>query len=237
MNGTNGNNANITNTGTGLFVVAVRTIKPETVQLQNISIVEINNATISFKVGDKPVFTGKTDENFPYIYQSEFWSTYGGKKYHYSADFWNDNNPDDLFTEFESGKTYTYGIYFKAKEGYCFTTDTKLKINGKYYDYDITDYDPLLQYPNGGYATMWVHTNLTMTPQASGTTTEYKITKGANSPWKQNTLKVNKPDTSETTSPKTGDTNNMFLWFIILFVSGSVTIGTLMVHRKKQYNR
>lgn len=328
VNGTSVNNANITNTGTGLFVVAVRTIKPETVQLQNISIVEINNATISFKVGDKPVFTGKTAENVPYIYQSEFWSTDGGKKYHYSADFWNDNNPDDLFTEFESGKTYTYGIYFKAKEGYCFTTDTKLKINGKYYDYDITDYDPLLQYPNGGYATMWVDTNLTMTPQASGTTPEYKITEGANSSWKQNSddtlkfvangdfskftgvkldgtlvaadkytavsgstvitlkkdylstlsvgkhtltivyndgecstefeikaasitsstdstgnnsgstsSKVNKPDTSETTSPKTGDTNNMFLWFIILFVSGSVTIGTLMVHRKKQYNR
>lgn len=328
VNGTNVNNANITNTGTGLFVVALRTIKPETVQLQNISIVEINNATISFKVGDKPVFTGKTAENVPYIYQSEFWSTDGGKKYHYSADFWNDNNPDDLFTEFESGKTYTYGIYFKAKEGYCFTTDTKLKINGKYYDYDITDYDPLLQYPNGGYATMWVDTNLTMTPQASGTTPEYKITEGANSSWKQNSndtlkfvangdfskftgvkldgtlvaadkytavsgstvitlkkdylitlsvgkhtltivyndgecstefeikaasitsstdstgnnsgstsSKVNKPDTSETTSPKTGDTNNMFLWFIILFVSGSVTIGTLMVHRKKQYNR
>ena len=328
VNGTNVNNANITNTGTGLFVIAVRTIKPETVQLQNISIVEINNATISFKVGDKPVFTGKTAENVPYIYQSEFWSTDGGKKYHYSADFWNDNNPDDLFTEFESGKTYTYGIYFKAKEGYCFTTDTKLKINGKYYDYDITDYDPLLQYPNGGYATMWVDTNLTMTPQASGTTPEYKITEGANSSWKQNSddtlkfvangdfskftgvkldgtlvaadkytavsgstvitlkkdylstlsvgkhtltivyndgecstefeikaasitsstdstgnnsgstlSKVNKPDTSETTSPKTGDTNNMFLWFIILFVSGSVTIGTLMVHRKKQYNR
>ena len=82
VNGTNVNNANITNTGTGLFVVAVRTIKPETVQLQNISIVEINNATISFKVGDKPVFTGKTAENVPYIYQSEFWSTDGGKKYH-----------------------------------------------------------------------------------------------------------------------------------------------------------
>ena len=328
VNGTNVNNANVTNTGTGLFVVAVRTIKPETVQLQNISVVEINNATISFKVGDKPVFTGKTSEDVPYIYQSEYWSTDGGKKYYYSADFWNDNNPDDLFTEFESGKTYTYGIYFKAKEGYCFTTDTKLKINGKYYGYDITDYDPLLQYPNGGYATMWVDTDLTITPQASGTTPEYKITKGANSSWTQNSdgtlkfvangdfskftgvkvdgtlvasdkyiavsgstvitlkkdylitlsvgkhtltivyndgecstefeikaasitsstdstgnnsgstsSKVNKPDTSETTSPKTGDTNNMFLWFIILFVSGSVTIGTLMVHRKKQYNR
>ena len=327
VNGTNVNNANVTNTGTGLFVVAVRTIKPEIVQLQNISVVEINNATISFKVGDKPVFTGKTSEDVPYIYQSEYWSTDGGKKYYYSADFWNDNNPDDLFTEFESGKTYTYGIYFKAKEGYCFTTDTKLKINGKYYGYDITDYDPLLQYPNGGYATMWVDTDLTITPQASGTTPEYKITKGANSSWTQNSdgtlkfvangdfskftgvkvdgtlvaadkyiavpgstvitlkkdylitlsvgkhtltivyndgecstefeikaasitsstdstgnnsgstsSKVNKPDTSETTSPITSDTNNMFLWFIILFVSGSVTIGTLMVHRKKQYN-
>ena len=132
VNGTNVNNANITNTGTGLFVVAVRTIKPETVQLQNISIVEINNATISFKVGDKPVFTGKTAENVPYIYQSEFWSTDGGKKYYYSADFWNVNNPDDLFTEFESGKTYTYGIYFKAKEMVSITVMTLLTMTRCY---------------------------------------------------------------------------------------------------------
>ena len=167
------NNANVTNSGTGLFVVAVRTIKPETVQLQNISVVEINNATISFNVGDKPVFTGKTPENVPYIYQSEYWSTDGGKKYYYAADFWNDNNPDDLFTEFENGKTYTYGIYFKAAEGYCFTVDTKLKINGKYYDYDTSYYDPMLQYPNGGYATMWVDTNLTITPTTSSHTHSY----------------------------------------------------------------
>lgn len=167
------NNANVTNSGTGLFVVAVRTIKPETVQLQNISVVEINNATISFNVGDKPVFTGKTPENVPYIYQSEYWSTDGGKKYYYAADFWNDNNPDDLFTAFENGKTYTYGIYFKAAEGYCFTVDTKLKINGKYYDYDTSDYDPMLQYPNGGYATMWVDTDLTITPTTSSHTHSY----------------------------------------------------------------
>lgn len=178
VNGSFVNSANVTNSGTGLFVVAVRTIKPETVQLQNISVVEINNATISFNVGDKPVFTGKTPENVPYIYQSEYWSTDGGKKYYYAADFWNDNNPDDLFTEFENGKTYTYGIYFKAAEGYCFTVDTKLKINGKYYDYDISDYDPLLQYPNGGYATMWVDTDLTITP------TTYSHTHSYGTDWK-----------------------------------------------------
>lgn len=173
VNGSFVNSANVTNSGTGLFVVAVRTIKPETVQLQNISVVEINNATISFNVGDKPVFTGKTPENVPYIYQSEYWSTDGGKKYYYAADFWNDNNPDDLFTEFENGKTYTYGIYFKAAEGYCFTVDTKLKINGKYYDYDTSDYDPMLQYPNGGYATMWVDTDLAITPTTSSHTHSY----------------------------------------------------------------
>lgn len=173
VNGSVVNGANVTNSGTGLFIVAVRTIKPQTVRLQNISVVEINNATISFNVGDKPVFTGKTPENVPYIYQSEFWSTDGGKKYYYAADFWNDNNSDDLFTEFENGKTYTYGIYFKAAEGYCFTVDTKLKINGKYYDYDTTDYDPMLQYDNGGYATMWVDTGLTMTPTTSSHTHSY----------------------------------------------------------------
>ena len=173
VNGSFVNSANVTNTGSGLFVVAVRTIKPETVQLKNISVVEINNATISFNVGDKPVFTGKTPENVPYIYQSEYWSTDGGKKYYYAADFWNDNNPDDLFTEFENGKTYTYGIYFKAAEGYCFTVDTKLKINGKYYDYDTSDYDPMLQYDNGGYATMWVDTDLTITPTTSSHTHSY----------------------------------------------------------------
>lgn len=164
INGAYVDNKNVTNSGTRLFVVAVKTIKPETITYKHISEVEINNAAISFNVGDKPVFTGTTPNNVPYIYQSEYWSTDGGKKYYYAADFWNINNPDDLFTKFESGKSYTYGIYFKAAEGYCFTTDTKLKINGKYYDYDTTDYDPLLQYNEGEYATMWVDTSLIMTP-------------------------------------------------------------------------
>ena len=167
VNGAYANNINVTNTGTKLFIVAVKTIKPKTIKYEHITLVEINNATINFKVGDKPVFSGKTPANVPYIYQSEYWSTDGGKKYYYAADFWNINNPDDLFTAFESGKKYTYGVYFKAAEGYCFTTDTKLKINGKYYDYDITDYDPMLQYNKGEYATMWVDTGLIITPTSS----------------------------------------------------------------------
>ena len=167
VNGKKVNTISIGPDGKTMFVTAIKTMQPKTQIYKHISEVEINNATISFKVGDKPVFSGTTPENVPYIYQSEFWSTDGGKKYYYAADFWNINNPDDLFTKFESGKSYTYGIYFKAEEGYCFTADTKLKINGKYYDYDTSEYDPMLQYNEGEYATMWIHnTGLVITPKS-----------------------------------------------------------------------
>lgn len=168
-----------------LLITAITTIQPRSAQLQNISVVEINNATISFNVGDKPVFTGKTPDNAPYIYQCEWWETDKGKEGKHSTDFF-DGGFERLITNFERGKTYNYGIYLKAAEGYCFTTDTKLKINGKYYDYDTNDYDPLLQYDNGGFATMWVHTDLTMTPTAAGETPNYKIIEGANGAWTQN---------------------------------------------------
>ena len=168
-----------------LLITAITTIQPRSAQLQNISVVEINNATISFNVGDKPVFTGKTPDNAPYIYQCEWWETDEGKEGKHSTDFF-DGGFERLITNFERGKTYNYGIYLKAAEGYCFTTDTKLKINGKYYDYDTNDYDPLLQYDNGGFATMWVHTDLTMTPTAAGETPNYKIIEGENGAWTQN---------------------------------------------------
>ena len=247
VNGTYVNSANVTNSGTRLFIVAVKTIKPKTVTYQHISEVEINNATISFKVGDKPVFSGTTPENVPYIYQSEYWSTDGGKKYYYAADFWNINNPDDLFTKFESGKSYTYGIYFKAAEGYCFTTDTKLKINGKYYGYDTTDYDPMLQYNEGEYATMWVDTSLIITPTENSQgnpTTPSEPEKPSSNPVtptnstqetekEPQTTEENKTEQTknETNNPKTGDN---IITSVMLFVISIVAIGTLTIVKRKK---
>lgn len=246
INGTYVDNANVTNSGTRLFIVAVKTIQPKTLTWQHISEVEINNATISFKVGDKPVFSGTTPENVPYIYQSEFWSTDGGKKYYYAADFWNINNPDDLFTKFESGKSYTYGIYFKAEEGYCFTTDTKLKINGKYYDYDTSEYDPMLQYNEGEYATMWVHTGLVITPTENSQenpTTPSEPEKPSQEPVTpttptqetekepQTTENKTEQTKNETNNPKTGDN---ITTSIILFVASIATIGTLTITKRKK---
>ena len=239
INGTYVDNANVTNSETRLFVVAVKTIKPETITYQHISEVEINNATISFKVGDKPVFSGTTPENVSYIYQSEYWSTDGGKKYYYAADFWNINNPDDLFTKFESGKSYTYGIYFKAAEGYCFTTDTKLKINGKYYDYDTTDYDPMLQYNEGEYATMWVDTSLIITPTENSQenpTTSGESEKTSNAqvtstnPTQETENKAGQVKNA-TNNPKTGDN---ILTSVMFFVTSIATIGALTIVKRKK---
>ena len=246
INGAYVDNKNVTNSGTRLFVVAVKTIKPETITYKHISEVEINNAAISFNVGDKPVFTGTTPNNVPYIYQSEYWSTDGGKKYYYAADFWNINNPDDLFTEFESGKSYTYGIYFKAAEGYCFTTDTKLKINGKYYDYDTTDYDPLLQYNEGEYATMWVDTSLIMTPTENSQKNPIIPSEPKNpsqepvTPTEPAQGTEKEPQTTENkteqinekiNNPKTGDN---ITTSIMLFVVSIATIGVLTIVKRKK---
>lgn len=140
INGTNINSKNITNSGTKLFIVAVKTIKPtKPVQLKRIDVIELNNATISFNAGDKPVFTGKTPDESPYIYQFECWEAKDGSGIT-SAEFFN-KGYDKHITTFESGKEYQYILYFKAKEGYTFTRDTKLKINGKYYNYRVSDWE------------------------------------------------------------------------------------------------
>ena len=50
-----------------------------------------------------------------------------------------------------------------------------------------------------------------------------------------NTPNENKPNSGKIASPKTGDTSNMLLW--LLFVGGSIAIGTMVVSRKKKYNK
>ena len=45
-----------------------------------------------------------------------------------------------------------------------------------------------------------------------------------------------KPGTSDK-SPQTGDTSNLALWIALLFVSGGAAIGTMVISRKKKYNK
>ena len=150
---------------------------------QKIDLIEIEGATVTFKDGDKPVFTGKTPENAPYIYQFECWETKDGAGVN-SAEFF-DKAYEKHITAFKSGEIYRYILYFKAEHGYYFTADTKIKINGTLYNYRLVNIDPDSD-STGKMYTFWAYTDLTMTPQKSGITPGYKIIEGANGVWIQN---------------------------------------------------
>ncbi len=164
-----------------MMLLAIKKITPTVYQEKYIEEVEINNATISFKVGDKPVFTGKVSDDVPYALRDESWIMDGDNKENHSGSMWNDNNPDKLFNTFDNGKRYTYGIYFVSYDykGYFFTRNTKLKINGKYYNYHESEWES--QPGVNKFSTMWITTDLIMTPTSSGqpikeTTKEIKST-------------------------------------------------------------
>ena len=159
------NSANVKSFETTLFVTAVKTIKPtKPVQLKRIDVIELNSATINFNVNDKPIFTGKTPDESPYIYQFEGWEAKDGVGIT-SAEFFNKGYEKQI-TTFESGTEYQYILYFKAEEGYTFTRDTKLKINGKYYNYRVSDWETETNINE--FPTTWrMYPDLTMTPISS----------------------------------------------------------------------
>ena len=182
VNGTKISSVSVPNSGSILFVTAVETIKPvKPIQIKHIDVIELNNATVSFNVNDKPVFTGKTPDESSYIYQFECWQAKDGAGIT-SAEFFNQGY-ENLITAFESGKEYQYILYFKAKEGYAFTRDTKLKINGKYYNYKVSDWEE--ETDADEFQTTWrMYLDLTMIPTSSeqptqDTVKEIKSTNGS----------------------------------------------------------
>ena len=158
--------------GETIWFMNVLTMTPTTVKV--IDVVEINDATVSFKDGDKPVFTGKSPEGVKYAYNCEWWEL-DSKTGAISADFFS-GAYENKITAFEAGKTYHYGVYVKAvgyveseNTTYVFGPNTKLKINGEFVNYKRYEGDE----SDGSDGTMWVLTDLTMTPVADGHTHKY----------------------------------------------------------------
>ena len=67
----NGENLQSGLSGNFLYAPVVKTIAMPTVI--GIDVVEINDVTVRFKDGDKPVFTGKTPEGVHYRFRCEWW--------------------------------------------------------------------------------------------------------------------------------------------------------------------
>ena len=290
--------------GETIWFMNVLTMTPTTVKV--IDVVEINNVTVSFKDGDKPVFTGKSPEGVKYAYNCEWWEL-DSKTGAISADFFS-GAYENKITAFEAGKTYHYGVYVKAvgyveseNTTYVFGPNTKLKINGEFVNYKRYEGDA----SDGSDSTMWVLTDLTMTPAADGHThnygTEWKYDstnhwhececgnkadimahnfkwivdkeatateKGskheectvcgykktavdipatgvgissddeANKPTNTVSSEISSADQTNkpinTASPKTGNTDNMILWIILLVIGGGAFITATAVDRKKK---
>ena len=156
--------------GETIWFSNVLTMTPTTVKV--IDVVEINDATVSFKDGDKPVFTGDVPDDVYYVLRAAWWEL-DSKTGAISADFFS-GAYENKITAFEAGKTYHYGVYVVAYGDvgnirYIFGPNTKLKINGEFVNYKRYEGDA----SDGSDGTMWVLTDLTMTPAADGHTHKY----------------------------------------------------------------
>ena len=158
--------------GETIWFMNVLTMTPTTVKV--IDVVEINDATVSFKDGDKPVFTGDVPDDVYYVLRAAWWEL-DSKTGAISADFFS-GAYENKITVFEAGKTYHYGVYVVAvgyveseNTTYVFGPNTKLKINGEFVNYKRYEGDE----SDGSDGTMWVLTDLTMTPAADGHTHKY----------------------------------------------------------------
>ncbi len=203
----------------------------------------ITGATLTFQDGDKPVFTGKIPDGAPYKLIYEAWQTDGEGL---SSQEWF-NNEDHLATwggklisTFDKNKTYTYKLYLTttaagSDAGYYFGANTKLKINGTLYSYRLVNVDP--DYDSSGRIyTFWAYTDLTMAPQTSDTSPDYKITEGANGTWTQNSGGTLRFAANGDLFKFTGDNSSIVLWLSLLFVGG-VLAGVSVVLRKEREHR
>lgn len=171
-------NISVNPDGQSVYVTGIATITPtKPVEPKEIEVIEINNATITFKDGDKPVFTGNVPDNKDYAFRCEWWSLDSDTGLVSTEPEWGSEIYKNKITTFEAGKTYHYGVYVTAYIA-DISPDAKLKINGQEVKYTrIGDENDTQSF--------WVETDLTMTPTAAGAS-DYKIIEGANGTWTQN---------------------------------------------------
>ena len=141
----------------------ILSMTPTTVKV--IDVVEINDATVSFKDGDKPVFTGTVSDDAPYAFRCEWWSLDENTGIVSTEPEWGSDIYKNKITAFVDGKTYHYGVYVTAYTD-DISPDAKLKINGREVKYTRIGDESDTQ-------SFWVETDLTMTPAADGHTHKY----------------------------------------------------------------
>ena len=184
------------------YAIAYKTKK--TVEKKRIDTIEINGATLSFKVGEQPSFTASTAKEAPYSIDHEGWdSSLGGIT---SSSYWNKRYDNQkVIDSFKENTKYIYSIYLKLNdkgynENYYFDKNTKLIINGKTIDLPLESIN--VDELEGD--TIWYSNVLEMTPELQNIKIETP----------QETKKEN-----TNTKVKTGDNNKYMVYMGLIGLS------------------
>ena len=222
---------NVIKNNSGLFVTAIKTIKP--ISKKTVELIEITDVTTKFNVGDAPKFTGKVSKNSLYEIDYEGWA--GDNEIITTSEYWNNRFKDwgnAPLTSFKANTKYSYTIYVKltdeaVKNGYYFDRDkTKLSINGEFINID----SKYVGIDEGNPTVATFGEVLKMTPiensQGNPTTPTQETEKEP-----QATENKTEQTKNETTNPKTGDN---IITSIMLFVTSIVTISVLTIVKRKK---
>ena len=151
--------------------------------VESITSAAVQNVDFSIQPGDAPKATAEVPDHDAGKYEIayECWQEFEHNKP--VAAWYSDNGSHGslpAITRFEAGKTYRYGVFVSANGDvgnvrYVFGPDTKLKINGNFVNYkQYEGYKP--DFSDGTTMSMWVLTDLAMTPETSGEVTAEKYT-------------------------------------------------------------
>lgn len=232
---------------------------------KEINTVEINNATLSFKVGDAPVFTGKIDNDMYYI-DHERWDGSDNTGWT-SSEYWNQRYGDFEgswgmpITAFAANTEYTYGVYLKLtknayKEGYRFSKDAnkfKLILNGQTINFSNPENDISTDDYDG--FSVWFSNVLVMTPTQNSEPDNPSNPENPNKPGEPSTPdnpsnpgEPSTPDNPSTPSipnnssnqngkvPQTG-ADNMIIWFTLGLISSTSIIAIAMYRKRKKSSK
>lgn len=232
---------------------------------KEINTVEINNATLSFKVGDVPVFTGKIDNDMYYI-DHERWDGSDNTGWT-SSEYWNERYGDFEgswgmpITAFAANTEYTYGVYLKLtknayKEGYRFSKDAnkfKLILNGQTINFSNPENDINTDDYDGFF--VWFSNVLVMTPTENTDPDNPSNPENPNKPGEPSTPdnpsnpgEPATPDNPSTPSipnnssnqngkvPQTG-ADNMIIWFTLGLISSTSIIAIAMYRKRKKSSK
>ena len=205
-----------------------------------IDVVEINDVTVSFKDGDKPVFTGNVPDGANYALRAAWWELDSKTGLISTEPEWGSEIYENKISAFEAGKTYYYGVYVTAvgfveseNTSYIFGPNTKLKINGEFVNYKRYENDT----SDGSDGTLWVITDLTMTPKANDTSSDSSDTNSDSKDTSSNNSGTSTNSNSNTdsknpaknnagsTNPNTGNDLGGILFTILITGSGLVVAG------------